>query len=515
MVASTQPAPAQTILVLDDERPILNLISAFLESQALACITTTDPREALEILERQPIDLVISDIHMDGMTGVEFLERARVIDPDTLVILMTGQPTVDTAVRSLRNNAYDYITKPFSMDRLFEVVERALEKQRLARENSALKDTLTLYQITQAVAASVDEREVIELVVQSVCKEVGSDRVSLFLAAGDRLARWGDAPAADVDRVERRVAGAVMELKAAVLVPQEDGPLDEAALDGLAYSAVAIPLRGRNGPMGVLVALRETRSRPFTHAHIQTMAILAGNASSVIDAARQSRLLIKSRSGLVEANAATIAALVNALDAREHETQVHSIRVAEYALRLAREVDYPSRDMEDLKFGALLHDVGKIGVRDSILLKAGPLTEDEWVEMRRHPSIGHEILKDIHFLEGASEIVLAHHERFDGGGYPRGLAGEEIPRGARIFSVVDTFDVMTSDRPYRKAMTFDDVGPELRRCSGAQFDPVMVEAFTSVPRDEWEGIARDAETSRFGWEGDRVFDALASGRAGE
>jgi putative nucleotidyltransferase with HDIG domain len=175
----------------------------------------------------------------------------------------------------------------------------------------------------------------------------------------------------------------------------------------------------------------------------------------------------------------TLEALVSALDARDRETKGHSLRVAKYMMEIAYHmgIEPTTEDWVDMQRGALLHDVGKIGVSDSILHKPGPLSDDEWVEMRRHPRIGHDMLKDISFLSGAATIVLAHHERFDGKGYPRGLLADEIPPGARMFVLADTFDAMTSDRPYRRALTPEASRDEIIRCSGTQFDPRCVQAF--------------------------------------
>lgn len=182
----------------------------------------------------------------------------------------------------------------------------------------------------------------------------------------------------------------------------------------------------------------------------------------------------------------TLEAFVTALDARDQETKGHSVRVARYMLNIAEAfgVKPGSQEWIDMERGALLHDVGKIGIRDSILLKPSKLDEDEWEQMRRHPEIGYNMLKEVKFLAGAAEIVLAHHERWDGKGYPRGLREDEIPLGSRIFSVVDTFDSMTSDRPYRKAMSTIEALNEILRCSGTQFDPRVVEAFLDI-YDEW------------------------------
>ena len=170
-------------------------------------------------------------------------------------------------------------------------------------------------------------------------------------------------------------------------------------------------------------------------------------------------------------------ALAAAMDEREMETGLHSRRVARYAVALARGGSDDPVFLRQLYWGALLHDIGKIGVRDAVLLKPGPLGEPEWTEMRSHPQKGHAILSGVSFLAGAAEIVLCHEERFDGTGYPRGLAGGDIPWGARLFAIIDTLDAMTSDRPYRKASPFDEAKAEIVRRSGTQFDPEAVDLF--------------------------------------
>ncbi len=186
----------------------------------------------------------------------------------------------------------------------------------------------------------------------------------------------------------------------------------------------------------------------------------------------------------------TLYALVAALDAREHETSDHSQRVVRYTLAIADRLGVPAAEQPDMARGALLHDIGKIGVPDAILLKPGPLTCDEWEEMRRHPQIGWTILKSIAFLQIPAEIVLSHQERFDGSGYPRGLRGEAIPLGARIFAIADTLDAMTTDRPYRKRTTFEWALREIRRCAGTQFDPGCVDAFLSMGEERIEALHR-------------------------
>ena len=185
----------------------------------------------------------------------------------------------------------------------------------------------------------------------------------------------------------------------------------------------------------------------------------------------------------------TLRSLSAALDARDSETGGHSERVADLTLAIAAEMGFEkdTDEWRNLSWGALLHDVGKIAVPDSILRKPGALTDDDWQTMRSHPAAGYEILLKIDFLKTASQIVLSHHERYDGGGYPRGLAGEEIPLGARIFTIADAFDAMTTDRAYRSAMPAEEALAEVLRNSGTQFDPTAVRAFLSVYQKRFVG----------------------------
>jgi putative nucleotidyltransferase with HDIG domain len=180
-----------------------------------------------------------------------------------------------------------------------------------------------------------------------------------------------------------------------------------------------------------------------------------------------------------------VGAVVTAADARDHETTGHSFRVAHYAIALARAMGLQGGELKAIEWGALLHDVGKMVVPDEILRKVGPLTEDEWHIMRQHPSWGYDMLAEVGFLQQpALDIVYSHHERWDGGGYPRGLAREEIPLAARIFAVVDTYDAITSDRPYRRAHSHQAAMAELQRVAGQQLDPMAVAAFRQIPEVE-------------------------------
>jgi len=203
----------------------------------------------------------------------------------------------------------------------------------------------------------------------------------------------------------------------------------------------------------------------------------------------QTEQLRRTMNELNDAYHNTLTALVKALDAREKEVGSHSERVMNFSTLIAGKLGIQGVELEKLAKGALLHDIGKIGITDNILLKPGKLDDLDWVDMRKHPQIGYAILSEIAFLKGPAEIILSHHERYDGTGYPKGLKGEQIPIGSRIFALVDTLDAMTSDRPYRKALPFDAVTCEIKKFRGTQFEPALADLFLSITRDQWEECA--------------------------
>ena len=198
----------------------------------------------------------------------------------------------------------------------------------------------------------------------------------------------------------------------------------------------------------------------------------------VADGAREVEDMLRR---LEDSYRSTLEALGSALDSRDVGTHAHSRRVRGYSLVIARAHGVPRDRLGDIENGVLLHDIGKIGIPDAILLKRGPLTPAEWKIMRTHPEIGRRVIEKIPFLQGAIPIVYHHHERWDGTGYPLGLRGEAIPLEARIFAVADALDAMTFDRPYSRAISFDAAREEIRRCSGSHFDPAVVDTFLTIP----------------------------------
>ena len=230
----------------------------------------------------------------------------------------------------------------------------------------------------------------------------------------------------------------------------------------------AVPLTALDRVTAVLVLITDHRSRDLRDRKLlESMGIVIGLTLENL------RLTRREYQSIMQV-------LCSALDMRDSATEGHSQRVARMAALVARRIELPRSEIKRIEQAAALHDIGKIGVSDAVLSKPGPLTDDEWVEMRRHPRLGYEIVADIEALQHAAEIIHCHHERYDGRGYPRGLKGEEIPIGARIFAVVDSYDAMTSHRPYRRARTHEDAMEEIMRNSGTQFDPTAVQAFLEV-----------------------------------
>jgi response regulator RpfG family c-di-GMP phosphodiesterase len=313
--------------------------------------------------------------------------------------------------------------------------------------------------------------------------------------------------ASDGDEAVERFTASRPELTVTDLkMPRMDGVSVVRAIRGLDEDAAVMVLTGAPDVKTAIESLKlgayDFIMKPVNVDELLIAADRALERRQLIIERRQYQLLLERRveeatrdmqqayRELKDTYRATLESLGAALDSRDVGTEAHSRRVHGYALATAREHGVPETDLTDLAHGVLLHDIGKIGIPDAILLKPGKLTPEEWLIMRRHPEIGRRLLDKIPFLKGAVPIVYCHHERWDGAGYPQGLRGEEIPLGARIFAVVDAFDAMTFDRPYSKAIAFEAAKAEITRCTGTHFDPAVVGSFMKVPARLLEDIRR-------------------------
>jgi len=338
------------LLIVDDELAHRKMLSVMLEQAGMICKAVPSASEALSLLQREPIDAIIADLNMPGVSGLELLKKVRQHYPRLIFLMATGIDDVRLGVQAMRQGADDYLIKPLEIEVITISLQRALHKKYLERE---------------------------------------------------------------VDNYRKN--------------------LEE-------------------------IVLRRTEELQYALGQVE------------------------------QSYADTLDALGAAIDLRDGQTGGHSRRVAQYSNKMLTEMQGTSKQLKSLTMGAWLHDIGKLAIPDAILLKPGPLTDEERRIMRDHVQIGFNLIERIPFLAEAAEIVLTHHERWDGSGYPRGLKGAEIPLNSRIFAVADTVDAMTSDRPYRSALSFQDARNEIKQKAGILYDSQVAEVFLNLPNETWEAI---------------------------
>lgn len=477
------------MLVVDDEKFIRDIIADFLGMEGYIVRTAEDGSSAVNELERARYDMVISDLKMPRMGGLDLLKEVARTHPDTLTVIMTGFGTVETAIDAMKRGAYDYILKPFKVEEVVHIVQRGLEKRRLTAENLRLREALSLYKVSEAIAASLSLDEVIATLTDGALCEVRADVVATWLDDGEgsyfqrSVSASTDLPASEdfglLDRVavvERLKSGApLVEHAARARELFSEHPARQVS------SLAIVPLKMRDRLMGWIAVVSLTPSRRFDEGQRKLLSIIASRAAAAIENAR----LYEDLQATFQQ---TIQSLARTIDKMDHYTAGHSERVARYAVALARRLGLSEEDIEVVRHSALMHDIGKIGCVMN-LNKAGKLTLDEYEIFKRHPVYGRDILDPIRFLGPVVPGVYLHHERWDGRGYPLGLAKNDIPLIARIISVADTYDAMTSDRSYRRALPHDVTISEIERCSATQFDPDVAGSFV-------EGIEEQRERAR-------------------
>jgi response regulator RpfG family c-di-GMP phosphodiesterase len=484
------------VLVVDDEKVIREILSDFLTMEGYIVRTVEDGSAALKELHLRPYDLIISDLKMPNMGGLELLESIASEKLNVLTVIMTGFGTVETAIEAMKKGAYDYILKPFKVEEVVHVVQRGLDRQRLQAENIRLREALSLYRVSEAIATSLELDRILDVIMDATLAEIDADVVTLHLQDPKtgryeervkRLSRetdsFGDGTVGSLDleellgyfRSERPLLA--HGIKASRFFTK--GP------DGKKLvSFASVPMRVSGRVIGMLNAYSYTRGKKFDEGHRKMLVILASRAAMSIDNARLYEDLVGKNKDLQLVNLSleenfrqTIVGFAHALEESDRYTRGHSERVAFYARLIAQGMQLKPAEVETVVQAGLMHDIGKIGIRYEKLNKPGKLTPEEVSMFRTHPAKGKRILEPIPFMRDLIPGCWCHHESFDGGGYPRGLEGDNIPILGRIVAVADTYDAMTSDRSYRKALPHDIAVAELERCVGSQFDPSIVEIF--------------------------------------
>ncbi|HKK08558.1 MAG TPA: HD domain-containing phosphohydrolase [Gemmatimonadota bacterium] len=377
-----------------------------------------------------------------------------------------------------------------------------LEEARLQAE-SQVRRIQSLREIDLAITASLDLRVTLRVVLDQVLEQLNVDAAAILLLGNASQEMEFAAGRGFRTRALRHTtlrlgegyAGEVARTRSTCVVPDLSADPDRLARSReledegfVSYAAVALVAKGRvNGVLEVF----SRRPLDAPEEWRDFLEVLAGQAAIAVDSASLFANLQRSNDRLREAYEQTIEGWARALALRDQETFGHTERVTEVTSRLARRRGLSEEDLVHVRRGALLHDIGKVGVPDRILLKPGSLDEEEWEVMKRHPALAYEILCSIDHLRRALDIPYCHHERWDGSGYPRGLEGPQIPRAARIFAVVDVWDALRSERPYRKAWSVEKTLSHIREESGSHFQPEIVDAFLDLHAKEQLELLRD------------------------
>lgn len=479
-ISNPRPRLMPRLLIVEDDPVIRNFCRLLLQQQ-YTVETAEHGRAGLERLRREPFDLVLTDLQMPEMDGLELLHQLRKDGMDVDVIILTAHATVETARQTLKMGAADYLSKPFDADDLEHVVRTCLELRRMRQEKERLSDLVVMYQFSQLIAASLDTEAQIQHISEFLWQRFQPATLSIsiiypeegYLSLLTQKLRAGEVRAADPVTLqagcdEEGLAAAHLQLIDATSLPER------ALIFGTA-------LRTYDRAVGYLHLTRAADQAPFDTSERRLLSVFASQIAASLDNARlyqELRML----------NWQTIEALAEAIDARDTYTYGHSRQVTRYAVRLAEILGLPTERIDLLRYAGLLHDIGKIGIHDYILLKPGALSAEEYEIMKKHPTIGARILNKVHGLRAAIPIVEAHHERMDGNGYPNGLSGDQLPLEARILAIADTFEAMTANRAYRAALDIEQALQVLIKGKGTKWDAQLVDVFVELIRAEGDRL---------------------------
>ncbi len=470
--------PKATILIVDDEKSLLSICEDALSDAGYATQTANDAPSALKVLEKSTgIDLVVSDLRMPGMSGLDLLKKIKEESLDSDFLIMTGFGSIETAVESIRLGAADYLPKPFNISHLLLKVEKILQARRNRADRKKLSNLVRILNLSQAMNTKLDMKSLTNEFLSQVQKNFAPNGVVLFLEeqAGLQpkvtrgpLLRTSPRLNAWVKRLGERI----FRQQLPELIMCKDKHTGPAKTEGCPpeatiTSVIATPITIRMSHIGVVVLLRCNSKPDYNREQLQLLNVFAAHTASAFENAR---LYTKMR----DMNLEVIRSFAQAVEAKDVYTRGHSERVAMYATHLGNKMGLSSEDLNRLYTAGILHDIGKIGIPDSILNKPARLTTEEYAVMKRHPELGRAILNQVTSFSDILPIIYYHHEQMDGNGYPMGLHGEEIPLLARILSLVDAFEAMTSDRAYRKALPLEEVRKILSDGAGKQWQDDLV-----------------------------------------
>ena len=499
----------EKILFVDDEESILEISSEYFEQKGYHVFTARNGVEALSILDIEKIDCCFTDINMPEMDGLELAEHIRMKDNTIPVIIMTGYPSLDNTIRTLKNGVVDFLIKPVNLNQMELSVRRVLRerqlfvknifltqevegKKRLEKINQELlykiEEVNNLNRIMTSFAKTRTSSDVFKRTVDMALEIIHADESRFYIVnqAMERPVPIYDSRFADNDGI---IPGAIIsyesdeELKTNALIMEmvtDEIPLlvtknkSNQRLPENIKSFMLVPMKIREKVFGaVSAAITNGSERHFSEKDLYYLSFMTQTAAYAVEN-------LALYENIYENLIKTLYALVNAIEARDPYTLQHSNRVTHIAVTVAEAMSCSLEEQEILKVAGLLHDIGKIGIRDDILLKPGPLTEEEYNVIKMHSALGANIVGQLGLWDREQQIIRCHHERYDGKGYPDGLKGNEVPLLARILSVADVYDALDSDRSYRKKMDPKEIISIITEGRGSQFDPEIVDVFLKL-----------------------------------
>jgi putative nucleotidyltransferase with HDIG domain len=484
------------ILVVDDDRSFLDVLTDTLRESGYTVDATTDGAEALRRAQAGTHDVALLDLIMPGTGGLELGDRVKAASPDTEVLILTGHADLDSAIQGIQHRVFDYIEKTkLDIPRLAQVIKDATERSRLTRANRKLQERVAemnrrlqaLVDVSARLAAEPHQDRLLETLVRAARELMRSEASRALLFARTHGEGWVIESGAG-DGVES-VKGA--RLRAGEGLARAAAESGQPVVAGIAkqdsrYSHRCDEMRTRLP--GYLAA-------PMRLGTITGALVVAGATEGEYTPEDQQLLFALARQGAAALENATAQAnavnffthtsdiLVNCLEAMDVFYPGHSRGVAALADMVTRRLGMSDVERRSVHYASLLHDIGKMMIDPEVLRQKGPITAEARKAMEAHPALGMQLLKPITLWDDVLPIIHSHHERWDGGGYPMGQKGEEIPIGARVIAIADAFDAMTRVTPHGKHRSADEALVELEGCAGAQFDPRIVRLFVAEYRE--------------------------------
>jgi putative nucleotidyltransferase with HDIG domain len=462
-----------TILVVDDDAATINILAECLNELGYSCRSTNNGFMALELIKEETFSAAICDIRMPGMDGLAVMTQARKMAPELPFIVITGFAEEYVYDQIIEAGASDFIQKPIEIGELRVKLARVLDERILLNKNTALLEKAnslnerlsSLLNMVREFSEELEFENLFPLIIKKVTEAMGAERTSLYLIDWDKGEIWTKVAEQFKEirlpigqGISGRVAetGDIINVADAWNLPYFDRSFDQES-KFLTRSVLCLPISNRQGErIAVIQVINKIDGLRFGKDDLQVLKALSG----FIAIALENSFLIEELEASFEGAIRTLAATV---DARHPLTAGHSQRVAEYALAIAREMNLDEDALKEINYAGLLHDIGKIGIKDAVLLKNGPFTPEEQSAMNEHTTKTLAILEKFHFSKKLKEVPLLaayHHEKIDGKGYPFGLTGDKLPLASKILAVADVFDALTSRRDYPKYLESGTIGFE-------------------------------------------------------